>query len=317
MPNAALEAAFAPFVGQAFGPPEVGRDPVNEPMIRQWCEAMGDRNPVYWDPAAAKDSAHGSLVAPPTMLQAWILPGYRMADQDREPQDKQEELHALFQEHGYSGVVATNCDLEFERYLVPGETVVAKAVIESISEEKATALGIGYFIITRTSFENQDGEVVGSMVFRVLRFKPAQAPPAVSDDAAPSVPQRIAPPRGHDNGWWWDALDRGELMIQKCSDCGALRHPPRPMCGECRSLRWEEQPARGTGTVHSHVVMHHPPVPGYDFPVAVALVDLDEGTRIVANVVDCPFEDIHIGMKVEASIEELGGLTLPVFRKVG
>jgi uncharacterized OB-fold protein len=239
-----------------------------------------------------------------------------MADQDREPQDKQEELHALFNEHGYTGVVATNCDLEFERYLKPGETVVAKAVIESISEEKATALGIGYFVVTRTTFESQDGDVVGSMVFRVLKFKPSQPPQAQSDGAAPAAPQRIAAPRGHDNGWWWDAIDRGELMIQKCSSCGTLRHPPRPMCHECRSLEWEEQPSRGTGSVHSHVVMHHPPVPGYGFPVAVGLIDLDEGTRIVANIVDIPFEDIHIGMKVEASIEELGGLKLPVFRKV-
>jgi uncharacterized OB-fold protein/acyl dehydratase len=316
MPDAALEAAFAPYVGQAFGPPEIGRDPVNEPMIRQWCEAMGDRNPAYLDPDAAKRSAHGSIVAPPTMLQAWILPGFRMSDANREPADKQEQLHALFQEHGYSGVVATNCDLEFSRYLTPGETVVAKAVIESISEEKATALGIGHFIVTRTLFENQDGEAVGSMVFRVLRFKPAQQPQAQAD-SAPQIPQRIAPPRGHDNGWWWEAVDRGELMIQKCSSCGTLRHPPRPMCHECRSLEWEQQASRGTGSVHSHVVMHHPPIPGYDFPVAIALVDLDEGTRIVANIVDCPFEEIQIGMKVEASIEELGGLKIPVFRKVG
>ena len=101
-------------------------------------------------------------------------------------------------------------------------------------------------------------------------------------------------------------------MIQKCSQCGTLRHPPRPMCHACRSVDWEAQPSAGTGSVHSYVIMHHPPVPGYDFPVAVALVDLDEGTRIVANVVDCPFEDIHIGMKVELSIENVdqaGGCT--------
>jgi uncharacterized OB-fold protein/acyl dehydratase len=317
MPDAALEEAFAPYVGQSFGPPEVGRDAVNEPMIRQWCDAMGDRNPIYWDADTAAASVHGGIVAPPTMLQAWILPGFRMADADREPQDKQEELHALFQQHGYTGVVATNCDLEFERYLRPGETVVAKAVIESISEEKATALGLGYFIVTRTSFESQDGEPLGSMVFRVLRYKPSQPPAAAEEGSTASVPGRIPAPRAHDNGWWWDAIDRGELLIQKCKSCGTLRHPPRPMCHECRSLEWEGVPSRGTGSVHSWVVMHHPPVPGYDFPVAVGLVDLDEGTRIVANIVDCPFEDIHIGMKVEASIEELGGIKIPVFRRVG
>ena len=315
MPNEALESAFAPYVGQAFGPPETGRDAVNEPMIRQWCDAMGDANPIYWDADLAAKTPHGGLVAPPTMLQAWILPGFKMADSDRPPSDKQEELHALFNEHGYTGIVATNCDLEFERYLHPGETVTAEAVIESISEEKATALGIGYFVVTRTTFESGD-ETVGSMVFRVLKFKPAQQAQAPAADGAPTKPQRIAAPRSHDNGWWWDALDRGELMIQKCKSCGVLRHPPRPMCHECRSLEWEESPARGTGSVHSFVIMHHPPIPGYDFPIACALIDLDEGTRLVANIVDCEFDDIHIGMKVEASIEEMGGVTLPVFRKV-
>jgi len=314
MPNAALEEAFAPFVGQAFGPPEIAREPVNEAMIHQWCDAMGDANPIHWDAESAAKTHHGGIVAPPTMLQAWILPGVRLADPDRPPSDKQEELHALFNQHGYTGVVATDCEFEFERYLRVGERVVAKAAIESISEEKATALGIGYFIVTRTRFENEDGEPVGSMVFRVLKFKPSQPPQQAAPDTAPAKPQRIAAPRGHDNGWWWEALDRGELMIQKCSQCGTLRHPPRPMCHVCRSVDWEAQPSSGSGSVYSYVIMHHPPVPGYDFPVAVALIDLDEGTRIVANVVDCPFEDIRIGMKVECRIEELGGVNLPVFR---
>jgi uncharacterized OB-fold protein len=196
-----------------------------------------------------------------------------------------------------------------------GERVVAKAVVESISEEKATALGIGYFVVTRTRFETEQGEPVGSMLFRVLKFKPSQPPQQAAPDAAtPAKPTRFAAPRGHDNGWWWEAIDRGELLIQQCRGCGTLRHPPRPMCHVCRSLEWEGRPAAGSGSVHSYVVMHHPPMPGYDFPIAVGLIDLDEGTRIVANIVDCPFEDIHIGMKVECSIEELGGIRLPVFR---
>ncbi len=102
-----LESKLRAYVGKPIGPPQVGRDPVNEPMIRQWCDAMGDRSPIYRDPDAARQSAHGGIVAPPTMLQAWILPGFRMSDADREPADKQEELHALFQRHGYTGVVAT------------------------------------------------------------------------------------------------------------------------------------------------------------------------------------------------------------------
>ena len=158
MPDEALEKAFAAFVGVEFGPPDVGRDAVNEPMIRQWCDAMGDRNPVYVDPEAAGGSAHGHVVAPPTMLMAWTLGGFDMADANRPPENRQQELHALFEEHGYSGVVATNCEQEYVRYLEPGDVVSSQGVIESISEEKATALGIGHFIVTRTSFRDaKDG----------------------------------------------------------------------------------------------------------------------------------------------------------------
>jgi uncharacterized OB-fold protein/acyl dehydratase len=318
MPDRALEQAFAAFVGQPFGPPDVGRDAVNEPMIRQWCDAMGDRNPIYWDAQAAAKSAHKGLVAPPTMLQAWILSGFRMANADRPPSDKQEELHALFNQHGYTGVVATNCEQEYTRYLRPGERVTAEAKIESISEEKTTALGVGYFIVTRTSFRTDSGEDVGSMIFRVLKFKPAQQPAAQAAAAAPAKPGRIPPLLGKDNGWWWEqGVAAGEILIQKCSACGALRHPPRPMCPECQSTEWGSVPSAGSGSVHSFVVMHHPPMPGYDFPAAIGLIDLDEGTRLVAPILDCAFEEIHIGMKVEASVEELGGVKMPVFRRAG
>src|SRR5262245_66697260 len=71
----ALEQTIRAFVGRPIGPPRAGRDPVNEPMIRQWCEVTGDANPVYWDAAAAKNSVHGGIVAPPLMLGAWTMQG--------------------------------------------------------------------------------------------------------------------------------------------------------------------------------------------------------------------------------------------------
>ena len=197
--------------------------------------------------------------------------------------------------------------------------MTAQAVIESISEEKVTALGTGHFIVTRTTFTDQNGDEVGSMMFRVLRFKPREQPQQQAEaGGAPAKPQRIRPVRGHDNGWWWEGIESGELFIQKCSSCGALRHPPRPMCPQCQSTEWEREPSAGHGSVHTYTIMHHPQIPGYGFPLAVGLIDLDEGTRIVANIVDCEFDDIHIGMKVECSIEEVddGGLKLPVFRPV-
>jgi uncharacterized protein len=313
-----LEKRFSDFVGQAFGPPEVGLDAVNEPMIRHWCETMGDANPIYVDPAAAKASRHGTLVAPPTMMQAWTMAGYPMSAGYDAPRDKQQELHKLFNEAGYTGVVATDCRQEYKRYLVPGDAVTAHARIVSISEQKTTALGTGYFIETHTRFTDQDGAEVGSMVFRVLKFKPASQPkPAAAEGGAPKTPGRIRAPRSFDNGWWWEGIDRGHLLIQKCMQCGVLRHPPRPMCHACHSTEWTSVLSSGQGTVNSWVVLHHPPIPGYELPLAIAVIDLEEGTRIVANLVDLPFDEIHVDMPVECSIEEIEpGYKLPVFRRV-
>jgi acyl dehydratase/ribosomal protein S27AE len=244
----AFEAKIQEYVGVKEGPPGSGPDLVNEPMIRHWCETLGDENPVYVDPNAAKDSVHGGIVAPPTMLQAWVMVGYPMHDPALVKPNKQNELHALFDEHGYTGVVATDTTQEYTRYLHPGDQVTAETTIESISEQKATALGIGYFIETRTVFSDQNGEDLGWMSFRVLKFQPGEQPTATqADDGAPAKPTRIVSPRGHDNAWWWEACDKGKLLIQKCSSCGALRHPPRPMCGKCQSTAWESIESSGNG----------------------------------------------------------------------
>ncbi len=317
--KAAFEAKIHEYVGKKEGPPYTCPDTVNEPMIRHWCEVMGDQNPVYTDPVKAKESVHEGIVAPPTMMQTWDMRGYPMHDPSL-IQNTQRELHRVFDEHGYTGVVATNTEQEFRRYLKPGDTVTSETTIESISEEKATALGLGYFIVTRTVFTDQDGEEIGWLTFRVLKFKPAQQPAAQADAAAaPSKPQRIRSPEGHDNGWWWQGFRDGKILIQKCSDCGTLRHPPRPMCGECQSMSWESIEASGKGTVHSYTIMHHPMVPGYDFPLPIGLIDLEEGTRIVANIKGCEPDDVHIGMKVEGIVEpasEDDDLMLPFFYAV-
>ena len=314
-----LEAKLRGFVGRETGPPIPGPDPVNEAMIRHWCEAMGDNNPVYTDRAIAEKSVHGGIVAPPTMLQAWSMRGMAMAyPEQSDSKDLQLALHRLLTEAGYPSVVATNCEQGYTRYLRPGDQVIARTVIESISEQKATALGVGYFIDTRTTFTDQHGEEVGWMTFRVLKFKPNQpAAAAPSAGAAPAKPRRLRPPLGHDNQWWWEGIAAGELRIQRCKECGTLRHPPRPMCGRCQSLAWDWIVSQGAGTVHSYVVLHHPPVPGYEYPLPVALVDLDEGTRLVANVAGCAPSEIRIGMRVQARIEPVDEeMKLPFFYPV-
>ena len=170
-----LEKKLAAYVGIVQGPVEIAQDAVGEAMIRHWCEAMGDTNPAYLDPAAAKQTVHGGLVAPPTMLQVWDMRGYAMTDPST-IQNKQRELHGVFDAAGYTGVVATDTEQAFTRYLRPGDRVTSRTRIESISEPKTTALGDGYFIVTRTVFTDQKGEEVGWLGFRVLKFRP-KAPP--------------------------------------------------------------------------------------------------------------------------------------------
>ena len=315
-----LEAALQGYVGKEIGAPWVASDPVNQAMVRHFCAAVGDTNPAYLDAAAAEKSVHGGVVAPPTMMDAWTMPGMGAAwvQSEGEAQDLQVEMHRLLSEHGYTGVVATNQEQEYDRYLREGDRLTARIVFDSVSEQKATPLGIGYFITTKYTFLDQNDEQVGTMSFRVLKYKPAQAPQPASEDGATTAaaqPKRIRPPMGHDNAWWWEAINVGELRIQRCKKCSTLRHPPRPMCGECRSVEWDSVAASGKGTLHSHTVLHHPKFPGFDYPVICALVDLEEGTRIVSNVVGCAAEDIEIGMSLCVSIEQVDDeMKLPLFR---
>ena len=87
------------------------------------------------------------------------------------------------------------------------------------------------------------------------------------------------------------------------------------MCPDCRSLEWSEQQLAGTGSLYSYAVLHHPRSPLFDYPVLAALVDLDEGVRIVTNLVDIEPADIRIGMRLSVDFEPTSeGGTVPVFR---
>jgi uncharacterized OB-fold protein len=126
---------------------------------------------------------------------------------------------------------------------------------------------------------------------------------------------RIKPPRGHDNSWWWDMAAEGKLGIQRCKGCDTLRHPPRPMCGECRSLEWDTVEASGRGTICSYTVLHYPEFPGYEYPLVIVLVDLEEGTRVTSQLLNVDPSDVDFGMAVEMVIhEDPDGFKLPMFQ---
>ena len=128
-------------------------------------------------------------------------------------------------------------------------------------------------------------------------------------------PARIKPPLGPDNAWWWQQAAQGVLAIQRCGGCQTLRHPPRPMCDRCRSMDWDFVAASGRGVVNSYTVLHHPPFPGYHYPLIIVLVDLEEGTRMTSQLVECEPEQAQFDMPVELLIHtDPDGFRLPVFR---
>jgi uncharacterized OB-fold protein/acyl dehydratase len=319
----AFETRLYSWVGQEIIPPTAGQDLVNEPMIRQWAEVMGDRNPVYTDKAFAEISAKKGLIAPPTMLWTWSLEGYPMAfadQQDPSQQDGQRGLHRFMEQHGLTGVLGTNCDQEYLKELRPGDTVIANMVVKAISEEKATAMGNGYFIETLSTFKNQHGETVGSMVFKVLKFKPAQQPKAANEGTSTEnkAPTRLKSVRGHDNAWWWNEVEKNkQVTIQRCKSCKTLRHPPRPFCNQCQSGEWDFITSKLNGEIFSFIELHYPEIPGYTYPLVCAVISLDEGTRLVSNIIGCKPEDVRIGQRVVGEVMQVDADNIiPQFRLV-
>jgi uncharacterized protein len=316
----AFLARLKSFEGKEAGPPERGPDSVNQAMIRHWVEAVGDDNPVYIDPDAAAGSVHGEIVAPPVMLQAWVMRGVRpRPGRGAAGGNARDELMHLIDDAGFTSVVATNCEQEYERYVRLGDHLSTTTVIESVSEEKATGLGVGHFVTTRVEYRTDDGELVGTMRFRILKFKPGTGRGAAKRDGdaegSEARPPRPRPALTKDNAFWFEGAKEHRLLIQRCAQCGTLRHPPGPMCPECRSYEWDTVESSGRGTVYSYVVNHYPQVPAFDYPLPIGLVELDEGTRLVANLVGVEPGDVVVGMPVEVEWQDHDAdLSLPAFK---
>lgn len=126
------------------------------------------------------------------------------------------------------------------------------------------------------------------------------------------------PPILWDNMGFWEGIKRHELVFQRCKECGTWLHPPRPVCPKCRSLEKEWAHSTGKGTVYSWVTYLESPHPSFKAPYSVVLVEMEEGVRLVSNMVDIRPQEISIGMPVEVVFDDIAeGLTLPKFRKAG
>lgn len=140
------------------------------------------------------------------------------------------------------------------------------------------------------------------------------------------MPRVIPPNVEPDDEYFWAGVQRRQLLLQRCASCHTLRHPPVPMCGACHSLDWDTQEATGRGTVYSWIVSHHPNATGPNAtgpnaegeagaePRVVVLVQLEEGVRFVANLVDGGPGAVRNEMPVEVCFRELDGVLLPQFR---
>jgi acyl dehydratase len=133
----ALRARLDEYVGKPMGPPSVAPDPVNVPMIRHWVDALDDRNPVYLDEELAATTRFGGIVAPPAMLQTWTMARPRIegiAERGGSPVEMASDNPIpILDEAGFVGTLATNSELEFVRYLRPGDHLHVTSELESIS----------------------------------------------------------------------------------------------------------------------------------------------------------------------------------------
>jgi uncharacterized OB-fold protein len=313
----AIREAAARIVSADDSQLRAARDPVNLPMIRNWIEAIDPDGPDDQD------------TAPPSMIQVWTMPGLHGIRADDDPLG---QMSNLLDEAGYTSVVATNCDQEYHRYLKIGEQLSVRSALLEVTGPKRTALGEGWFVTTRSTWFSGD-EPVATMDFRILKFRaspggttlpsrgdpsprtPLRNPPAPGGKPFPPDPPGMLPLITPDTAFFWEGTAAGELRIQRCAKCGALRHPPGPMCPACgEAADGGYALAAGTGEVFSYVVHHHPPVPGKKLPMVVALVQLPEGVRILGEMPGVRPDEVRIGMPVRVTFVPAGEMSLPAWR---
>ena len=180
-PSAISAEDLQRFVGTVAEPPRVARYDVSRAMIRNWAEALDDRNPVYIDDAAARETGRSGVIAPPAMVSTWVMSGYRRW---REVQLARREgtvaatpyaeLLFLLDQAGYTSVVATELEQHYEQELTVGMHVTCHFTIDSIVGPKKTGLGEGYFITLGKRYEDAGQATITTERFTLLRFRPKE-----------------------------------------------------------------------------------------------------------------------------------------------
>ncbi|MEZ0383107.1 bifunctional MaoC family dehydratase N-terminal/OB-fold nucleic acid binding domain-containing protein [Mycobacterium sp. pW045] len=294
-----LSAGIEQILASGRSEPRTGRDPVNQPMIRHWVDAIGDENPIYVDEEAARAAGHPGIVAPPAMIQVWTMMGL---GGERPADDPLGKVMELFDGAGYVGVVATNCEQTYHRYLRPGEEVSVTAEVTDIVGPKQTGLGEGYFITQKIRWwagQDGDGELVADMNWRILKFLPKDRVETVETPEDLDPAKMMRPSWSRDSAYFWEGVAAHELRVQQRPD-GSLQHPPVPAVWKDKTETTDYIVASGNGTVFSFVVHHAPKVPGRSVPFVIALVELEEGVRMLGELRGVDAAAVRIGMPVRA-----------------
>lgn len=293
----ALLAELKSHIGLRIGP-VYAWDRVNHPMIRHWREAIDiDQQPPQ-----------EQMEAPATMLPVWLMAG--LNDQPAPGSDRRDHraVMKVLEREGFRGILGTNCEQDYERRLISGERISSTYEVESVSERKQTRFGPGYFITFLQSFHDETRALVGSMRLRILRYKP---------EILAEVERRPPPPQpsmNQDTSFFWEGLKQGKLLIQRCTSCTVLRHPPGPACPQCHSFEWDKLESKGKGDIYSFVVVHKPVFQAFESPHPVGLIALDEGIRLVAPLLAAERDQLTIGSRVQAVFEALDShYRMPIF----
>ena len=197
-------------------------------------------------------------------------------------------------EEGYTAVLGTNCEQTYERYLRVGEQLRVTTALDSVAGPKNTAMGEGYFVTSRNTWYVGDESCVATMLFRVLKFIPRERRMTARHPADGRTATRSS------SGTAPRPASCGSRSATPAARCGSRpARPARPAAPSTAAT--SSPPARGT--VFSYVVHRHPPVPGKELPIVIALIDLDEGVRMVGEVVDVADDEIEIGMRLRVDFQ--------------
>lgn len=127
---------------------------------------------------------------------------------------------------------------------------------------------------------------------------------------------RVIPKPTPETQHYWDGAKEGELRLQQCKSCDKIYFPPRAFCPECGSRDVKVVKASGKGRLYSYII-NHLPAPGFEGPFAVAVVELEEGPRLMSNILECEQtpEALQLDMPLEVTFEKLSDeITLPQFK---